>query len=87
MAEVIGNICSHGGKYLDKETQEEKSRWNRHGTLLRTDKGLRIKLDSIPVGEFNGWLMIFTEKPKEQSFREKPPQQGKLDEPDDNIPF
>jgi hypothetical protein len=47
------------GKYTDKDGQE-KSQFTNCGTLLQKDDGsFVIKLDSLPLGEFNGWISCF----------------------------
>ena len=75
MARKIGDLCFPAGKY--HKDGEEKTRWMNVGVLLETDKGMRIKLDAIPVvTDPNGlWLSVF--EPREQTrsqggFREKP---------------
>ena len=61
MAKVIGDLMAPGGKYL--KDGEEKTRWLKCGIVLETDKGLRVKIESIPV-EWDGWLNVFDkEKP------------------------
>lgn len=47
------------GKYLKDGI--EKTSWSRCGVLLETDKGFRIKLDTIPIGgEGQGiWFSVF----------------------------
>ena len=59
MATVIGRVCAPTGKYIKEG--EEKTSWARCGVLLQTEKGFRIKLDTIPVGgEGQGiWFSVF----------------------------
>lgn len=64
MARKIGNLVFPTGKYI--KDGEEKTSWMRVGVLLETDKGMRIKLDAIPVvTDSNGlWLSVFEDDPK-----------------------
>ena len=36
-----------------------KTAWDRHGVLVVDGGKLSIHLDSIPAGEWNGWLNVF----------------------------
>ena len=86
MASVIGDVVFPAGKYV--KDGQEKTRWMKVGILLETDKGMRIKLDAIPVvtGDSGLWLSVFSKDNKPQSqggFREKSapaPAQADLDE-------
>ena len=56
----------NGTKY--EQNGEEKMNWQKVGTLFKNDKGgYSIKMDSIPVGEWNGSLICFENKPKEEN--------------------
>jgi hypothetical protein len=68
MAKVIGDICAPLGKYVDRQTNEEKTKWGKCGILLETDKGMRIKLDMLPaqVGESGLWLSVFEPRENQQ---------------------
>lgn len=70
--------------------ESDKPRWINVGAVLETRNGLRIKLDSIPVG-FNGWLALFEPKPRDAN-QQRPAQQAQKPPADDNgfndsIPF
>lgn len=76
--------------YTDKDGKE-KGVWIQVGTLFSTPHGshMSIKLDTVPVGEWNGWLSVF---PREGSEDVKPKQdviQEVGDDPIslDDIPF
>ena len=60
MARVTHNLVVPDGEYIDKDGNEKK-RWKRCGILMETDKGPRIKLDSIPISLFEtgGWISCF----------------------------
>ena len=47
------------GKYKGQDGQE-KNQYVNCGTLFQRDDGsLTIKLDSLPLGEFNGWINCY----------------------------
>ena len=83
MTRVIGDVMFPGGKYI--KDGEEKTRWLKCGVLLETDNGMRLKIESMPVGVApgEGWFSIFEPRDKPQAAAEKPAQQAA--EPD--IPF
>jgi hypothetical protein len=98
MAQLFGEIMAAGEKYVTDSG--EKTRWIKCGVLLQTDKGFRIKLESLPVGRVPGalWLNVFEPKEKEapkqqsQGFRKSDPAPSaapKQDElgDDSDIPF
>lgn len=64
--------------YAQPTKEGEKPRWINCGAVFETQKGPRIKLDSIPVG-FNGWFALF--EPRQQ--QEKPAQKLAPDFDDD----
>lgn len=71
-----------GGTY--EQDGQEKTRWLTIGGLLRDGDKTKIKLDTIPVGEFDGWVQCF---PVEDNPGHGAPQ-GKTNQPfDDTIPF
>lgn len=47
--------------YKDKDTGKEKGVWVTVGTLFSSPHGshMSIKMDVMPVGEFNGWLSVY----------------------------
>ena len=53
--------------YKDKDGKE-KGVWVQLGTLFSSPHGsnMTIKLDTVPVGEFNGWISVF----KREEFNE-----------------
>ena len=65
MAKVINEIKIASGKYTNK-SGEEKTSYQRIGSIIETKKGPMIKIDSIPVidGGWSGWAYIF--EPREQ---------------------
>ena len=78
-----------------------KTAWDRHGVLIVDGKKLSIHLDSIPAGEWNGWLNVFERQddqpgqgnngqgyPQNPGYRQQPPQTFQSPQTfDDDIPF
>ena len=57
------------GKTFDvlwkKSETNGKAQWERVGILLEKDDGKRsMKLDLVPAGEWDGWLVVAERKPK-----------------------
>ena len=74
-----GDLMAANGSYTNAEG-EEKTRWIKVGALFQRDDGrMSIKLEALPVGEFNGWLSVFEP-------REKQPNQ-QTQQHNDPIPF
>ena len=59
--------------YIDKETGKEKGVWIQIGTLFSSPHGsnMTIKLDTVPVGEWNGWVSIFKREAAEEKAETK----------------
>lgn len=74
--------------YTDKDGKE-KGVWQTVGTLFSTPHGSRmsIKLDSVPVGDWNGWLSVY--KREEENKPDTLPTDEELEKPVDlsEIPF
>jgi len=88
VAKVIGDICAPTGKYLKEG--EEKTSWAKCGVLMQTDKGYRIKLDTVPVGgEGQGiWFSVFEKDTRSQGSGTQRPSQASQEVNDqDDIPF
>lgn len=52
--------------YIDKDGKE-KGVWVKVGTLFSSPHGsnMTIKLDAVPVGEWNGWLSVYKREDQE----------------------
>lgn len=87
MAKVIGDLCAPTGKYI--KDGEEKTSWTKCGILMETDKGFRVKLDTVPVGggEQGVWFSVFEKREQStgQQSQAQPTQKPKDDQ--DDIPF
>ena len=76
------NLKVAGGTY--QVDGQEKTRWLTIGGLLRDGDKIKIKLDTIPVGEFNGWVEVF---PVEENPNYGAPQSNAGEPFDDDIGF
>ena len=93
MAKVIGDVMYPSGKYI--KDGEEKTRWIRCGMLLETDKGLRIKLDCIPIvtDPAGLWMSVFEKSDSKPGQSSQQPAQaqsqssGTEQEPEEDMPF
>ncbi len=55
------------------EDREGKARWERVGVLMEKEEGKKsVKIDLIPAGTWDGWLVVAERKPKEDSFSKEP---------------
>ena len=76
------NLKVAGGTY--QVDGQEKTRWLTIGGLLRDGDKIKIKLDTIPVGEFNGWVEVFS---VEENPNYGAPQSNAGEAFDDDVPF
>lgn len=75
------------GKYTDRDGNE-KARFANIGAVISTDKGFRLKLETVPVN-WDGWAMLKEPQPRDQ---QAPAQQQTAPvnspaDPSDDIPF
>jgi len=78
MAVVKYDVVAKNGTYKDRNG-DEKTRWLKMGVCFESEKGLSIKIDSMPIA-FDGWMSLMTPKPKEGAT----PTANSID---DDIPF
>lgn len=77
-------VLAATGTYTDKNGQE-KTRWTKHGVVMeKKSGGLALKLESMPVGEFNGWFTLAEPKPRDQQTGKKA---SGLADMDEDVPF
>jgi len=48
--------------------KNRKARWERVGILMDKDGKLSVKIDLIPVGSWDGWLVVSERKEREGAF-------------------
>ena len=88
MATILGDICAPTGKYI--KDGEEKTSWAKCGILMETEKGYRIKLDTVPLGgEGQGmWFSVFPKEDQRQgSSNQSPSKPSQEVGKDEDIPF
>lgn len=75
------------GEYEDRQTGKTKKQYRTVGAVLQNDDGrLSLKLETIPVVNFNGWINFYEPRQKDQ----KPQQQQTASDDggfSDEIPF
>lgn len=50
-----------------KSENEGKAQWERVGVMLVKEDGKKsVKFDVMPVGQWDGWLVVSERKPKEK---------------------
>jgi len=90
MAKKIYDVVAITGEYTNAQG-ETKKRYLNCGAVFQTDKGMSLKLEGLPVGEWNGWLSLY--EPRQQSNQRPQQQQSRSNDPfgggpvDDDIPF
>lgn len=57
-------VVANGGTYTNKNG-EEKKRWVKCGVVMENDRGLSLKMESIPVG-WDGWAILSEPREKPQ---------------------
>lgn len=65
---VIYEVTVRAGTY--QKDGQEKTRYQRIGSVIETKKGPMLKLDQMPLveGGWEGWCYLFTPKTDEQKF-------------------
>ena len=69
MATKKYDVVAVTGTYKDRDGNEKK-RYLNVGVVFESDKGLSMKLECVPVGEWNGWLSLYEPTPRNSSSRE-----------------
>lgn len=78
------DLVATSGTYTDKQGNEKK-RYVKCGVVMENEKGMLIKIESLPIG-FNGWLSCFEPKGAEDRGAKRPAGNSHADI-DDQIPF
>ncbi len=47
-----------------EEKKNGKTRWENVGVLIENEEKRSVKLNLVPVGEWDGWLMVVERKEK-----------------------
>ena len=80
---TVYEVTVRAGTY--QKDGQEKTKYQRIGSVIQTKKGLMLKLDQVPLveGGWEGWAYLF--EPKEQH-KDQAPKKHFADF-DDSIPF
>ena len=86
----IKNLVVAQGKYMSDG--QEKTRWLTIGSMFKKDDGnITLKLDSVPVGEFDGWVNVFDlpdrDAPQRAPAPSTAPQSYQTSVADEDVPF
>jgi hypothetical protein len=67
-----------------REGKDGKTFWDRHGAMIIDGDKISIHLDTIPVGEWNGWFNVYPkEEPEAQPQPQPQPQTRRVANADD----
>ena len=92
MAKKVFDVVAITGKYTNAQG-EEKNRYMNCGAVFQTDKGFSMKLEGLPVGDWNGWLSFYEPKQRQSAPAPQQAPSRQVDpfsagQPvDDDIPF
>lgn len=84
MAKRLGDLMVPMEKYI--KDGEEKTRWQKIGVLLETDKGIRGKIDCIPLGVEAGGLWFSCFEPRDGAGSQPQANTGGFREPQQTQP-
>ncbi len=76
------------GEYEDRQTGKTKKQYRTVGAVLQNDEGrLSLKLEMVPLVNFNGWINFYEPRDKEQKPDQRQGAAPAGDPFDDSIPF
>lgn len=61
----LGNAKVATGKYTDKEGKEKNSYATIGSAFQRGDGSIALKVDTMPIGQWDGWINIWADKDDE----------------------
>jgi len=64
LSKVVYEVVAVTGKYTNRDGVE-KSRYVKCGIILQGEKGLSMKLESIPMVS-DGWFQLYEPKPRSE---------------------
>lgn len=83
---AIKRLVAANGKYM--KDGQEKTRWQTIGKMLKRDDGtVTLKLDSLPIGDWDGWISVFDLEEQQQRQPEPQPEVKSYEEFENDIPF
>lgn len=80
MSKYIGDLCYSTGEY--EKDGEKKKRWSKAAAVFKNEEtgSVTYKFESLPAGEWSGWMRFFPDKRDKKSQDVAP-----SDVPDDPI--
>lgn len=78
------------GEYEDRKTGQTKKQYRTVGAVLQNDEGrLSLKLEMVPLVNFNGWINFYESREKEQKPSHQTTGEPRVEQNpfDDDIPF
>ena len=67
MAKTLKEVVAIVGTYQNA-AGETKKRYQRIGSIIETKSGEMLKLDVIPIKDWDGWAYLNDPKPKDEDF-------------------
>lgn len=91
MSNILNDICVIAGKYK-LANGDEKLRYQKIGSVIKTAKGPMLKIDSIPIfeGGWSGWAYLFEHNEQTEKFSKsanKVAQPSGFDDMESDVPF
>lgn len=83
MAKKLYNVVAITGKYTDRQGNE-KNRYLTIGAVIQTDKGMSLRIESIPTG-WDGWAGLY--EPQEEEQQKPAPQRTSKPAPSQSRDF
>ncbi len=50
----------------EEKSEDKKTRWENIGVLIENDGKRSVKINVLPVGDWDGWLTVVERKPGQQ---------------------
>ncbi len=50
----------------EEKSEDKKTRWENIGVLIENDGKRSVKINVLPVGDWDGWLTVVERKPSQQ---------------------
>lgn len=89
MSNILDDVCVIVGKYK-LANGEEKFRYQKVGSIIKTAKGPMLKMDSVPLieGGWSGWAYLFEHNDQTERFSKSSNKvHNPIDDMVDDIPF
>jgi hypothetical protein len=91
MTSFVGDLMYPNGKYIHRESGDERTQWLKCGGVFKSDDGkMSVKIDAMPTVMESQWFQVFTPREDVNSQRSAPaakPAPTQKDFEQDDIPF